>query len=249
MQKKSSQRNGIARWAPALATAMVSIGAILAGGVGVAQVEGTEEYMASVRRMVENVPYHIGPWIGQDVPMTEPARRMLRPNIVLSRKFIDLESRNGFSLLIVHCKDVRDMIGHYPPVCYPGQGFDMTDLTDVTVDEASAYPRSDLLPGPDVLRRYSFAKSNEIPETKLIVYNFFAKPTGDQRFALDMNTIESISSDRRLSGLGSAQIQIVMFESVDQTTREHVVNEVLETLQPAMNAIIAGPTPQSEKQS
>ncbi|MCA9278735.1 MAG: exosortase-associated EpsI family protein [Phycisphaeraceae bacterium] len=241
MNSKQQHRQGTAYWAPIGAAVLVLLGSILHGGVGTAHVKGTEEYMLSVEHAVNDIPYHIGPWVGEDVRMTEPARRLLQPNVVLSRKYIDHTTNTGFSLLIVHCKDVRDMIGHWPPVCYPGQGFREVESDDINAPQPANLYRADLLASPDVVRRYRFVRENEIPAQKLIVYNFFARPTGKERYAVDIRAIEKISGDRRIAGLGSAQIQLVLSDNISEEIREQIIQQVFDTIHPAISAIIKGP--------
>jgi len=55
--------------------------------------------------------------------------------------------------MIVHCGDVRDMIGHYPPVCYPANGWKPGPSAptgiQVNQEDATAY-------------RYEFSRNDEL---------------------------------------------------------------------------------------
>ncbi len=85
-----------------------------------------EPYHARARAAIEAVPYVIGYWTGKDDDIPPAAQKLLRPNAILSRTYIDTQpSARGprvASLLIVQCRDSRDMVGHYPPICYRAQG-------------------------------------------------------------------------------------------------------------------------------
>ena len=83
----------------------------------------TDEYHASVKAAVEAVPTVVGSWVGIDTPVPEAAVRMLHPNIILSRRYQNLSTNETLTVLLVHVRDARDVLGHYPPVCYPGQGW------------------------------------------------------------------------------------------------------------------------------
>ena len=45
------------------------------------------------------------------------------PTAVLSRRFVELGTGRHATLGVIHCGDVRDMNGHYPPSCYPSSGW------------------------------------------------------------------------------------------------------------------------------
>src|SRR5438477_7343006 len=83
-----------------------------------------EPYHDRARAAVDAVPYFIGNWTGKDDDIPAAAQKLLRPNAILSRTYseIDTSSLGGrhreASLLIVQCRDSRDMVGHFPPICY-----------------------------------------------------------------------------------------------------------------------------------
>ncbi|MDY7108295.1 MAG: exosortase-associated EpsI family protein, partial [Planctomycetota bacterium] len=71
---------------------------------------------------MEGVPFFVGDWVGEDEAVPREAQKLLRPNAILSRRY----RRPGgtwLHLLVVHCSDARDMLGHYPPICYPSAGW------------------------------------------------------------------------------------------------------------------------------
>src|SRR5688572_28546021 len=84
--------------------------------------QDVEPYHARAKEAVNQVPYFIGTWTGQDVEIPVAAQKLLRPNAILNRRFADSapvgDARVAYpaaSLLIVQCRDSRDMVGHYPP--------------------------------------------------------------------------------------------------------------------------------------
>src|SRR5688500_20314095 len=90
-----------------------------------------EPYHARARAAVDQVPYFIGTWTGQDDEIPVAAQKLLRPNAILMRTFVDSspgDYRSKYrsaSLPIVECREARDMVGHYPPICYRPHGREM----------------------------------------------------------------------------------------------------------------------------
>src|SRR5690606_34429817 len=114
----------------------LAIGILLAslaiGGVDVAPVPGRDAYFERVATAVESTPYAIGDWRGEDEEVIQAARKLLRPNGMVQRRYVQ-PGGGGFGLLVVHCKDVRDMEGHYPPICYPSQGWTADGRSSETI--------------------------------------------------------------------------------------------------------------------
>ena len=82
-----------------------------------------------------------GIWVGKEVPPAKEAVRLLKPNCIISREYTDTRSNDRYgsrncSVLIVQCRDSRDMVGHYPENCYPHIGELMVDKRerDWTID-------------------------------------------------------------------------------------------------------------------
>lgn len=72
-----------------------------------------------------------GVWNGQEQEPTKAAVQLLRPNIILSRRYTDSTTEHRglrmCDVLIVQCANARDMVGHYPENCYPNGGETMVD--------------------------------------------------------------------------------------------------------------------------
>src|SRR5947207_4217407 len=95
-----------------------------------------EPYHARAAAAVKAVPYVIGYWTGKDDEIPSAAQKLLRPNAILSRTYSDNDPGRGgiyrtrrrdASLLVVQCRDSRDMVGHYPPICYRAHGMTLDD--------------------------------------------------------------------------------------------------------------------------
>ena len=80
-------------------------------------------YLKAVRDACDATPKRLGPWWATDVPVPASAVTLLRPNALLSREYVNLDNGAKATFLLVHCGDARDILGHYPPVCYPSAGW------------------------------------------------------------------------------------------------------------------------------
>src|SRR5688572_20380188 len=67
------------------------------------------QYHRRVREARASVPSHIGGWVGSDVPVPAQAVRMLDPNLLVSRRYVNVENGQSAGLLLVHCADAHDM--------------------------------------------------------------------------------------------------------------------------------------------
>jgi hypothetical protein len=217
----------INRAAP-LATAILLVVLLAAGGVDSHRHAGVEAYMASVRDAIEGVPHRIGAKVGTDVEPMPAAVRMLSPNKILQRRYLDPLTGTSLSLLIVHCGDVRDMLGHYPPVCYPSHGWQMGPRSAMPIEIAGR---------PELIMTYQMSRRDDLVEQQLTILNLFILPGQPARIAPDMNAVERLARTQAAAGLGVAQIQIVMEGSPGAEERERTARNVLSVLEPVVHAI------------
>src|SRR4051812_11108984 len=70
-----------------------------------------EAYHTRVRKVAANIPYHFGNWLGLDVPVPGSAVKLLKPNIIISRRFEEMRTGRQVTLLVVQCTDARDILG------------------------------------------------------------------------------------------------------------------------------------------
>src|SRR5688572_2802518 len=98
--------------------------------------QDVEPYHANAKAAIDQIPYAIaqGRWTGKDQPLPTAAQKLLRPNAWISRTYEDKQraefgaaaggGERAATLLIVQCRDSRDMLGHYPPRCYRSHGME-----------------------------------------------------------------------------------------------------------------------------
>ncbi len=191
--------------------------------------EDAAPYHGAVRAAVEAIPYRVGGWEGSDATVPEPAQKLLRPNAILARLYRHRESGHAATLILVQCRDTRDLAGHYPPVCYPGSGWTKRGQTDTSIDA----------PGGGVpVRRYAFSRSRFDRETNLVVYSFFVIP-GRGRVR-DMEAVYNAASDYQGRAFGAAQVQVVLTEVLPEDEERRIAAELLGPAGPAMVVVERG---------
>lgn len=157
------------------------------------------DYHAKVRAATaEAIPYKLGEhgqWVGVDVPLPTAATELLSPNVLLAREYRNITSGERFTFLFVHCYDARDMLGHYPPVCYPGNGWDL------------AGARSRPAPDPEV-SAFDFRQTINKRTEGLRVLQQFLTPDGEK--AISMADVRRYAGDHRTRHFGMSQWQVVL---------------------------------------
>lgn len=188
--------------------------------------EDAAPYHARAKEAILSVPKVTGYWTGKDnddIPAA--AIKLLRPNVILSRTYVDNHPeryRNHYrevNLLIVQCFDSRDMLGHYPPVCYPAHG-------DTEIAEARK-PR-DWRVGDLTITgmEYHFERKSPFGQTyRQAVYNFLIVP--NQGIFRDMDGVSAAAENYQQRYFGAAQFQFVMDADLPQHLRDEALVEIL----------------------
>ena len=218
--------------APAIALVMLGVLAVQAA------MRPTPEDTAPYHKLVESVykdtPIKFGEWVGVQQITSGAAYRLLRPNVIFTRVFTNQRTGEDITFLLVHCKDARDIYGHYPPNCYPGQGWKFDRETDCPpfdwkVDDT-------LVSGT----AYNFAME-QIDGRECIVYNFILLPNG--QIARDMSQVSERAWDYMKRYYGAAQVQVVFGEPecrLDPERRREIFQEMVRAHMPIIKAILHG---------
>jgi hypothetical protein len=207
------------------------LGLLARGGISAHRPFGTKEYRGRVKKAIEDVPYLIGPAVGVDSEPTPAAIALLTPNKILERRYVDPNTGAAFTLLIVHCGDVRDMIGHFPPVCYPAHGWKPGATTPVPIE----------INGEKAWAiKYDFTHTDDLFERQMSVTNFFVIPEEGAALFSDMKAVERASRSSETGGLGVAQFQIVTSQDLNPQWRDMMIHETLLAVAPAVKTIAQG---------
>jgi hypothetical protein len=176
------------------------------------------------------IPYVIGDWRGEDREVSRAAMKLLRPNLVLERHFVKPGVRPlNAILLVVQCKDARDMAGHYPLNCYPAHGFvtEAKTPTDWTVG-------GQRLEGT----RYLFRKTARGVVEELEVANLIVMPNG--KFCRGIDEVYAAAGDYLTHFYGAAQIQVVTNAQISPETRQQIFGELIEPMLPMIELLRTG---------
>lgn len=189
--------------------------------------DAADALAAAAVRAKDEVPDRVGPWVARDVEPQQAAVKLLRPNILFQRVYTNLETGEHVTVLVVHTRDVRDMIGHFPPVCYPGQGWTLVSSTKTPI-RFGGHEWTGL--------DYVFRSAREGVSTNLLVRNFMLLPRVG--VGLDMNDVMQASRSVARRFFGAGQVQIVFDDSMPAERREAVSELMLKTYEPLLSAVI-----------
>lgn len=190
-----------------------------------ANIERVDSYHEHVRTLIETIPVDVNGWSGQKVPLPQSATNLLRPNALIARRYVHLERDLQATLMIVQCRDARDMAGHFPPRCYPANGWLTQEETTDPLVEVSGQE----------MRRYAFHRVAGRVERDIFVYNIFALPTGE--LTVSMGDVRRLSADYEYRLLGAAQIQILIDGATSPDEHAWILDEMYAVVAPAIEAV------------
>lgn len=192
-----------------------------------------EGYHARAKAAVEGVRYRVGMWTGADVEVPEAAQKLLRPNALLSRRYVDNRSWGRVpvevSLLVVQCRDPRDMQGHYPPNCYPAHGSRLVGQRAMEIAAAGQKL---------ACTEYRFAPpgGSGAGGTSTVVLNTLLIPGVGS--TAEMKGVYAAAEDYQKRLFGAAQVQIVMPDAISAERRRAVYEEFLVECAPMIEALL-----------
>ncbi|MCC7147533.1 MAG: EpsI family protein [Phycisphaeraceae bacterium] len=190
-------------------------------------------YHTFVKSVVEAIPVRIGDWLGSERPVPRQAQQLLSPNALLSRSYRNLRTGEQVGVLLVQCRDARDMVGHYPRYCYPNSGWNLLSAE-----------RQDLSAGDLLIpaTRYEFAMERTGDTFHLSIYNFMILPNG--AIVPDIQGVNAAEADYTQRFFGAAQVQFVFQDpTMEEQTLRNISVEFLKILRDAVIAIQSGVKP------
>jgi hypothetical protein len=187
-------------------------------------------YQARVKQAFAAFPLKSGDWVGKDAAVPVEAVKLLRPNWLMSRQYTNVSTNERCSVLFVDCTDARDLQCHYPPVCYPGQGWKL-----VRRDERTRQVGGESVAGTD----YEFSRVNLDSAGGIVASSTMILPDG--QFKPDMRGVDEAAADVHRRVYGAAQIQVVVDGSLTAAARERIVQTMYEMHKPLFDAIRSAP--------
>lgn len=225
--------NAISRFGRTAAPVFTTVLLILIlwiSGFTVRPIEGIDEYFARIRASMDAIPYRIGDWVGKDMDPVPAATILLKPNKILQRSYLDTTTQNEVYLLFVHCGDVRDLGGHYPPVCYPNQGWQIRSSEPAVVQINGVQYAA---------QQYELLKSTGTDQMRMHILNFFILPTEEGSITGDMSRIRAAAERAGAAGLGAGQVQIIS-SRLSGEQRVAATKSMVDAITPAILEIIRG---------
>lgn len=196
-----------------------------------------DPYHARARVSVEDIPRFIEGWSGTDVPLPPEAVKLLKPNAILSRRYEDagsagLRRERWASLLVVQCKESRDMVGHYPKNCYPSSGW----------IEMSSQPFDGSVGGVTIpATEYHFSRTQQGRTIRQCVYNFLIVPNSG--IVPDIKGVEQAAEDYQQRYFGAAQFQVIVSSDLPREEREEIYRMLVGASLQAIKTLKAGDVP------
>ncbi len=184
-------------------------------------------YHARVRSAALALPDVLGEWRAIDLPDAD-TQAYLRANVYINRRLTNRASGQQVYLSIIQCNDARDLIPHFPAVCYPGRGMLQMDIR----------PRDWLVDKTEITgSEYRFESNSFRQASSVVVDNFMILPNGF--FCRDMKEVKSRLPIRdRFFGIG--QVQIVFNEGTSSEMRDTAAREILSEHWGLIEAIRSG---------
>jgi len=186
----------------------------------------TAPYHLRVQAAKATLPLRIGEWVGTDLETPPAAVALLRPNVLLNRRYRNSRTGESVTFLFVHCSDARDLVGHYPPVCYPSSG----------LTAGGAEPIDWTVGGVEIhAMRYRFTDARLSTPSETIVDNFMVLPSGET--GRDMESMRLVAKDRRQRVYGAAEVQVVSSGDMGDERRSAAFRALIEAALPLIGTL------------
>ena len=175
------------------------------------------------------IPLQIGRWVGEDIAMTHPAVALLKCNVAFSRRYHEVGSDRFVRFMLVQGSDLRDLQGHWPPVCYSAQGW----------LQSSAAPGAWDVDGLHIDgMQYEFVCDRLDRPSLLAVDNFMILPDG--RTCGDMQIVQQAAKDDRKRAFGAAQVQVVTDGTLAPEDRRNITQTMIHAHSSLISAVLHG---------
>jgi hypothetical protein len=222
--QKEKRRRGMA--APWVCSAILLLGFGADRLLSARAVADAQRYHARVREALGQVPRLMDDWTSKDTEVPQGAVKLLKPNVILSRRFTEFGSGRSVTLLVVHCQDARDILGHFPPVCYVQQGW----------TPISRSPRDWGVAGMTIQgTQYRFRRPEQL-DGEVVIDNFMILPGG--KTARDMDDVEESAKHWTLKHFGAGQVQLIYDPHLTEQDRQEIFSLLLSQAQPLLAAMM-----------
>ncbi|HVT80221.1 MAG TPA: exosortase-associated EpsI family protein [Phycisphaerae bacterium] len=226
------------------ATALLTLGAMEAWKATLPDASEGRPFLNHIKETFKNYPQQVGEWEGANGDLPKEAVAMLHPNFYLDRQYVNLATREVVGLFLIEAEDSRDMMGHYPPNCYPGNGWVLVNTLDARndVDDKPEWivVKQKTADEPEMKLRitgkeYEFKREYEHREERLWVRNFFLLPNG--RIFPEISSFSRAASDFYIRPYGATQVQVVFNREYLPEDRERIFRSIIAAHLNLLNAL------------
>lgn len=207
----------------------------LLAAIGISQwsapsAQDAQPYHQRVSQVVQGWPHELGVWSGVDEPVPAAATELLAPNAVLHRTYRDHAAGRSATLMIVQCRDARNLAGHFPPICYPAHGWRLEHQSPRRWRCGEAL----LIDGME----YIFSYGGVAGSQRMSVANFMILPDG--RIAPDMAAVRRVAADYKQRHFGAAQVQVLTDARLPDRQRDRMIAELIHEHRGVIHSIQSG---------
>ena len=192
--------------------------------------------------------------MGEDVAPPPAAIDVLRPNVIRTIEYVDAapaavqRADQQIWLSVIECGRAGDMLGHFPPKCYPAYGDTMLSVTprywSIAAADAGSTAAAVGVAKPMQINgmEYRFERESDGRSFRRTVYNFMIAP----RLGIvpDMKGLGEAAEDYRRRYLGAAQVQVVFVslagQEPGQAERDQVFSTLMRAAGPAIEVLKSG---------
>jgi len=226
------------------AAALLALGAMQAWKATLPDASVGRPFLTYIKETFKNYPQQVGEWEGTSGELPKEAVALLHPNFYLDRQYVNMEHGWRAGMFLIEAEDSRDMMGHYPPNCYPGNGWVLVNTVDahnsvdnkeewiVVVPATKDDPEITLrIPG----KEYEFTRLIEQKDQRKWVRNFFLLPNG--KLYPEIASFSRAASDFYVRPYGATQVQVVYDYEYTPNDREQIFQSVIAAHIKLINAL------------
>lgn len=222
-------------WIPA--TALVSLSVMETWKLSLPALESGAPFRARVAKIIEDAKKQgiVGNWSGTDRALPPLAVSLLHTYGYLSRDYINVLTKEAVGFMFIEVEESRDMMGHYPPNCYPGNGWKLVSAVPAknVVDQDPVWIAGDLrIRGTE----YEFTKTEKDgAERKLWVRSFFILP--NNTFYPEIGSFGRAASDFYIRPYGATQVQVIYDREYLPEDRERIFVDLIDAHRDLIEAV------------
>ncbi len=194
------------------------------------------QYLTHVQALAAQMPKVFGYWHGRNVPLPQSAVHLLQPNVDLCRSFVNTKTGEQATLMVIDCSDTRNLSGHYPPNCYPGNGWVLDRSTPMTWV---------IQKRPIQGMEYKFHRGAFDTESHIYVDDFFVMP--DDKFLATEREFLHDSGSFNERVVGAAQVELTLPGNMLPADRLRVFHDLVGANWKLITAILHGVSYDSAK--